>query len=150
MANDQKSIIGRRIKARRDELRMSQVDLATACQVPQARISEYESGTRELPRAIMDRLCKALKITLDVLLAGITVQHTMTESERDEKCRALVTAAMSNVFGQAGLMIALGCVVGTKPPSKHQAIDLVASYATEYQIPADKLLLILEFIKSGA
>jgi len=150
MANDQESVIGRRIKARRDELRMSQVDLATACQVPQARISEYESGTRELPRAVMDRLCKALKITPDILLAGITVQHTMTESERDVKCRELASAASSNVFAQAGLMIAMGCIAGAKPASKGAAVDLVASYAAEYAIAGDKLVPILEFIKSGA
>ena len=150
MANDQKSIIGRRIKARRDELRMSQVDLATACQVPQARISEYESGTRELPRAVMDRLCKALKITLDVLLDGITVQHTMTESERDAKCRELASAASSNVFAQADLMIAMGCIAMIKPISKNAAVDVVASVVTEYDIPGDKLAPILELIKSGA
>ena len=150
MANDQESMIGRRIRARRDELRMSQVDLATACQVPQARISEYESGTRELPRAVMDRLCKALKITTDILLAGITVQHTMTESERDLLCRQMSVAASGNVFAQAGLMIAMGCVAGAKPASKGAAVDLVASYAAEYEIAGDKLTPILEFIKSGA
>ena len=149
MANDQESMIGRRIKARRDELRMSQVDLATACQVPQARISEYESGTRELPRAVMGRLCKALKITTDILLAGITVQHTMTESERDAKCRELASVASSNVFAQADLMIAMGCIAGAKPASKRAAVDLVASVATEYDIAGDKLAPILEFIKSG-
>jgi transcriptional regulator with XRE-family HTH domain len=149
MANDQESMIGRRIKARRDELRMSQVDLATACQVPQARISEYESGTRELPRAVMDRLCKALKITTGILLAGITVQHTMTESERDAKCRELASAASSNVFAQVGLMIAMGCVAGCKPASKGAAVDLVASVTQEYDLAADKIQPILELIKSG-
>ena len=149
MANDQESMIGRRIKARRDELRMSQVDLATACQVPQARISEYESGTRELPRAVMGRLCKALKITPEILLAGITVQHTMTESERDAKCRELANAASSNVFAQADLMMAMGCIAMINPTSKRNAVDMVASVATEYDIAGDKLAPILEFIKSG-
>ena len=147
---DAERTIGHRIKARRDEIRMSQVDLATAAHVTQGRISEFESGTKPLPHAVMERVCKALSITPSTLLDGITVTHTMTESERDEKCRELVTAASSNVFAQAGLMVALGCVAGCKPASRSVAVDVVAGYVTEYDIAADKLTPILEFIKSGA
>ena len=74
----------------------------------------------------------------------------MTESERDDKCRELASAASSNVFAQAGLMIAMGCIADCKPASRSVAVDLVASYAMEYDIAADKLTPILEFIKSGA
>ena len=147
---DAERTIGHRIKARRDEIRMSQVDLATAAHVTQGRISEFESGTKALPHAIMERVCKALGITPATLLDGITVTHTMTESERDLYCRQLSVAASGNVFAQAGLMIALGCVPGCKPASRSVAVDLVAGYATEYDIAADKLTPILEFIKSGA
>ena len=142
--------IGHRLKARREELRISQTDLATAAQVAQARISEFESGTRALSHAVMGRICKALGISPATLFDGITVTHTMTESERDAKCRELVTAASSNVFAQAGLMIALGCVAGCKPASKSVAVDLVAGYATEYNLTSNKLAPILEFIKSEA
>ena len=74
----------------------------------------------------------------------------MTESERDDKCRELASAASSNVFAQAGLMIAMGRIAGCKLASRSVAVDLVASYAMEYDIAADKLTPILEFIKSGA
>ena len=146
---DQERTIGHRIKTRRDEIRMSQVDLASAAQVTQGRISEFESGTKALPHATMERICKALGIAPATLLDGITVSHTMTETERDTKCRELVTAASSNVFAQAGLMIALGCVAGAKPANRSVAVDLVACYATEYDIAAVKLTPILDMIKSG-
>lgn len=147
---DAERTIGHRIKARRDEIRMSQVDLATAAHVTQGRISEFESGTKPLPHAVMERVCKALSIMPSTLLDGITVTHIMTESERDEKCRELVTAASSNVFAQAGLMVALGCVAGCKPASKGAAMDLVAGYAGEYDIMGEPLAALLAFIKSGA
>ena len=73
----------------------------------------------------------------------------MTESERDDKCRELASAASSNVFAQAGLMIAMGRIAGAKLASKAAAMDLVASYATEYDIAADKLTPILAVIKDG-
>jgi hypothetical protein len=62
----------------------------------------------------------------------------------------MTVAASGNVFAQAGLRIALGCIAGCKPASKAAAIDQVASYAAEYDIAGDKLAPILEFIKSGA
>ena len=146
---DKERPIGLRIKARREELHMAQVDLATAAQTTQANVSQYESGTREIPHAVMGRLCKALGITRGTLLDGITVSHTMTESERDDKCRKLASAASSNVFAQAGLMIAMGCIAGCKPASRSVAVDLVAGYATEYDIAADRLTPILAVIKNG-
>ena len=73
----------------------------------------------------------------------------MTESERDDKCRELASAASSNVFAQAGLMIAMGCIADCKPASRSVAVDLVASYAMEYDIATDKLTPILVMIKNG-
>src|SRR5208282_1128129 len=147
---DPEHTIGHRIKARREEVHISQADLATACQVTQATVSHYENGVRAVPPAIMERLCKALGVSPATLLDGITVAHTVTESERDLTCRQMAVAASGNVFAQAGLMIAMGCIASCKPASKSVAVDLVASYATEYDIAGDKLTPILEFIKSGA
>ena len=73
----------------------------------------------------------------------------MTESERDDKCRALAAAASSNVFAQAGLMIATGCIADCKPASRSVAVDLVAGYAMEYDRATDKLTPILAVIKDG-
>ena len=73
----------------------------------------------------------------------------MTKSERDLYCRQLSVAASGNVFAQAGLMIAMGCIASCKPASRSVAIDLVAGYATEYDIAAGKLTPILAVIKDG-
>jgi transcriptional regulator with XRE-family HTH domain len=142
---DRATVIGYRIASRRKERKLTQVGLAAAVGVTQAYIAKIEAGGALPTPDLLDHIAAALGTTAGPL----TSDMPMVESERDTKCRELVNAAISNVFAQAGLMIAMGCLPSCKPPNKGFAINLVAGYATEYDIPGDKLAPILAFIKSG-
>ena len=141
-------ILGNRIRMRREELRMPQIDLGTLAQCSQARISEYESGTRVIPRPVFERLAKALGRTVDSLCEGIHDHVTMSEAERDAFCLRLVRKASGNTFAQAYLMLALGCIDGAKPASSEIAMRDVLKRGKEFGIAEDSLVPILEFIKS--
>ena len=145
---DHATIIGQRIASLRKERKTTQAALAAAIGLTQARVAQMEAG-KAISEHTLVTIAGALGSTEEHLTANLD-KGPQTESERDTKCRVLVTAASSNVFAQAGLMVALGCVHGCKPASKRNAVDLIASYAAEYQIAGDKLAPILEFIKSGA
>ncbi len=143
---DLATVIGHRIANRRKERGLTQVALAAAVGVTQAYIAKIETGGSVPPAHLLGQIASALGTTVEPLSSDMP----MSEADHDAKCSELAGAASSNVFAQAGLMIAMGCIAGAKPASKSVAIDLVASYATEYDIAGDKLAPIFEFIKSGA
>jgi transcriptional regulator with XRE-family HTH domain len=61
----------RRLRARREELGLRQVDLATRIGMPQQIVSRYESGQRRLDVFELREICTALGWTLDDALKGI-------------------------------------------------------------------------------
>ena len=62
--------ISARIKKRREQLRMTQAQLARVVGVTQTAISQFESGTRKPSFDTLPRLTDALGITSDYLLGG--------------------------------------------------------------------------------
>ena len=146
MSDHTQLVIGQRLKSRRQERKMTQAALAVACGITQSYVAHVETGTVPLTDHIFGLLASALGTTVETLCLDID-KPPMTESERDAQCRELVTAATSNVFAQAGLMVALGCVAGCKPVSKARALELAATYAEEYQITMEALKPILIMVK---
>ena len=146
---DFEKVLGNRLRMRREELGISQIALATLAQVTQDRISRYESGTREIPRPVFERIAKALGMTVEALCQGIQNHVTMTETERDAFCLRMVRKATHDTIGQAFLMLALGCVAGAKPADQQTALRTVMKRGIEYGIADDKMGPILEFIQSG-
>ena len=136
---DLATVIGHRIASRRKERGLTQVALAAAVGVTQA------SGGSVPPAHLLGQIASALGTTVEPL----TSDMPMSEADHDAKCSELVGAASSNVFAQAGLMIAMGCLPSCKPANKGEAMDLVAHYAQEYHISGDVLLPILNMIKNG-
>jgi len=141
-------LLGQRIMARRKERKLTQAALAAGCGITQSYVAHVENGTVPLTEHIFGLIASVLGTTVETLRLDLD-KPPMSESERDAKCRELVTVATSNVFAQAGLMVALGCVAGCKPANKMAALELIAGYATEYDIAADKLTPILGVIKNG-
>jgi len=147
MANDQESIIGQRIKARRKERDLTQAALAAAIGVDQSLVAKIENG-KSVSEHTLATIAQALGTTPETFTADID-KTPMTEAERDQHCLDLACAASTNTFAQADLMIAMGCIAGCKPAGKSAAVDIIASVTQEYDLAADKIQPILELIKSG-
>jgi len=141
---DLATVIGHRIASRRKERGLTQVALAAAVGVTQAYIAKIETGGSVPPAHLLGQIASALGTTVEPL----TSDMPMSEADHDAKCSELAGAASSNVFAQAGLMIAMGCLPSCKPANKGEAMDLVAHYAQEYHISGDVLLPILNMIKN--
>ncbi len=62
--------LGQRIRAARDQLGESQVNLATAAGISQGYLSQLEQDEREPTLSIAARLARALGLSLDELAAG--------------------------------------------------------------------------------
>ncbi len=65
----ERQIVYRILRQTREDEGLVQEDLATALDLYQSDISKYESGKRPLELPILWRLCRALGITLDELVA---------------------------------------------------------------------------------
>lgn len=147
MANDQESIIGQRIKARRKERDLTQAALAAAIGVDQSLVAKIENG-KSVSEHTLATIAQALGTTPETFTADID-KPPMTEAERDQHCLDLACAASTDPFAQADLMLAMGCVAGGKPAGKIAAVDVVDSVRREYRLMADKIQPILELIKRG-
>jgi len=64
--------LGQRIRAAREALGASQVELAAAAGISQGYLSQLETDEREPTLTIAGRLAKALRISLDELASGAT------------------------------------------------------------------------------
>ena len=60
----------RRIRKARDELGLSQADLARRAGLQQSALSHYESGTRRPSFTNLKRLCRALNVSADYLIGN--------------------------------------------------------------------------------
>lgn len=142
---DLATVIGHRIANRRKERKLTQTALAAAVGVTQAYIAKIEGGGSVPPTALLEQIAGALGTTTGPLIADMP----LTETDRDDKCRELAIAASSNVFAQAGLTIAMGCIPGCKPANKAEAIELVGQYDAEYGFEKEPLAAILSMLKRG-
>ena len=65
--------IGRTIRQRRRQARLSQEALAQACGLSQTYVSQVESGARNLSILTLLAICRALELTPAELLADFTL-----------------------------------------------------------------------------
>jgi transcriptional regulator with XRE-family HTH domain len=64
--------MGRRVAQRRNELGLTQVQLAEALNVAQQTYAGYETGNRRIPVSLLPALARALKVETDILLGDDT------------------------------------------------------------------------------
>ena len=62
------NIIGQRIKAKREALKISQKDLANTIQITPSAINQYEAGSKTPSTDILKKIALALSIETDYLL----------------------------------------------------------------------------------
>lgn len=67
--------LGNLLRGRRQELMLSQGELADAVAVTQASISNYETGRSEAPLSILLCLCKELRLHPAELVAYLDIEH---------------------------------------------------------------------------
>ncbi len=67
---DSKMTVGRRIRTRRYELKLTQFELATMARIQQSKLSRLEAGKIGINIIEANRLCKCMKKTLAWLIAG--------------------------------------------------------------------------------
>ncbi len=68
MENIDLSLMGKRVKARRKSIKLSQAELAEQCGVSTAYVGHIERGNRSPSVEMLLLLCKALSVTPDYLL----------------------------------------------------------------------------------
>lgn len=68
---DVKSKIGNRIKEIRQEIKMSQKDLSYAADLDRSYIASVESGKRNISIVNLEKIAKALDVTLSELFKGV-------------------------------------------------------------------------------
>lgn len=62
--------IGERVKTKREELRLSQLDLATSLKSVQSEVAKIESGQRAISVETAKTLAAALKVSPEWILTG--------------------------------------------------------------------------------
>jgi transcriptional regulator with XRE-family HTH domain len=93
--------LGTRIKALRDEQRLSQRQLAEKALISKSMIAKYENGLHLAPVTVLVRLARVLGVTVDQLL-GYAGQDQLVTCLReletmDPESRALVTQLMVGI-----------------------------------------------------
>ncbi len=63
--------IGQQLKKRREELNLTQHDLATSLEITPQQLSKYERGTDRLPAYRLYQLCKVLIVTPNFFFDGL-------------------------------------------------------------------------------
>lgn len=85
--------IGKRFKAAREQIRMTQEELAERIEVSPQYISDLERGVVGVSIATLKRLCTVLRVSSDQILFGTNVGHT--ELPLSEKCQCLSNEQLS-------------------------------------------------------
>ena len=78
---------GRRLKMARENLNLTQQELADAVGITKSMISAYENGMTDPRMSIMKPLADRLKITIDWLATGETVVPVGSDPEKAKKIR---------------------------------------------------------------
>ncbi len=104
--------MGRRVSQRRQELGLTQVQLAEALGIAQQTYACYEVGTRRIPVSLLPALARALTIETDALLgetvkgrtkrgpASVFQRHIERISELPKAKQRLVLEMLEGVFAQ--------------------------------------------------
>ncbi|HZG81581.1 MAG TPA: helix-turn-helix transcriptional regulator [Brevibacillus sp.] len=108
MDENQKKLMGHRIKMIREKLGLSQDELANKLGMNRTNVSNYESGRTVPPGNVIKELADILKTNADFLL-GRTDDHTAIKneselSEIDEEIRSLARDIQNLDSGNRGLL----------------------------------------------
>lgn len=66
-------ITGQRLRAIRALKRISQAQLAELANVPANAIAEFETGKRDIRASTVEKLCRALGVTVTYEVDGVTI-----------------------------------------------------------------------------
>jgi transcriptional regulator with XRE-family HTH domain len=105
--------MGRRISQRRQELGMTQVQLASALDIPQQTYASYEVGRHGFPIALLPTLAQALMMDMDTLVGAARTrakrgpapkfqQHVERISRLPKAKQRFVIQVLESVLAQQG------------------------------------------------
>lgn len=112
-SSESPSVLGRRMRARREELGWSQEKVGVEIGIDESssrtRISRYESGIHEPPGPTAKAIARALKVPLaylycedDGVAALLLALHLLRREERDARVRQFVRLLAEGGGTQAG------------------------------------------------
>lgn len=90
---DDKISIGKRIKQRREQMGLTQEELANKANISRSALANYESGVREPRGAILVRLAEALETSSDYLLGHTSDSRPIEEIAEEAKHSPEIQAA---------------------------------------------------------
>lgn len=103
--NIMKSTFSIRLKKRRHELNMTVVELADACGLSHACISQYENGIREPGYDSLLMLSSALKVTVDYLIGR--TEYSMKDLFADDHMYELLQGFMTLSYDRRHMLFTL-------------------------------------------
>lgn len=93
-------VVGRRVRAARDEKGWSQDQLAQACGITFQQIQKYEHGVNRISVSRLIQICDALEIDVAALLGGLQVgekkRSANLDLNPDEKRMLKALSALDN------------------------------------------------------
>lgn len=103
-------IIGDRIKERRKQLNMNQIDLAASLKLARSSISNIELGRHQIPLHVLYELCNILKVSINDILpsqdeilqvlnssVGDYISYIKSRSDLDENSIKNVSEIIKNL-----------------------------------------------------
>ncbi len=126
--------MGRRMRARRKELAITQEQVAAACRITKSTVSRYEKGVIEHPhRPTVEAIAKVLNVQPDWLY----VQSENAGSEGPQDVRRIIADAKARLMTQDGLMFDGVPVSAEALQSILDALDIGITVASRRQRPKD-------------
>lgn len=124
--------MGRRMYARRKELKITQEQVANACRITKSTVSRYEKGLIEHPhRPTVEAIAKVLGVRPDWLY----VQTETAEGEGPRDVRQIIADAKARLLRQEGLMFDGEPVSAEALQSIVDALDIGMTVASRRQNP---------------
>ena len=127
--------LGRRMRARRKELDITQEQVANACRITKSTVSRYEKGVIEHPhRPTVEAIANVLHVQPDWLYA----QTEDAAQQPAQDLRRIIADAKARLMTQEGLMFDGEPVSAEALQSILDALDIGMSVASRRQHTAKK------------
>ena len=127
--------LGRRMRARRKELDITQEQVANACRITKSTVSRYEKGVIEHPhRPTVEAIANVLHVQPDWLYA----QTENAAQQPAQDLRRIIADAKARLMTQEGLMFDGEPVSAEALQSILDALDIGMSVASRRQNTAKK------------
>lgn len=136
--SDRSLEMGRRIRARRKELGITQEQVAAACRITKSTVSRYEKGAIEHPhRPTVEAIAKVLHTDADYLYQQSEADAPVTRGEGAD-VRQIISQAKAQLLCQEGLMFDGVPVSAEALQSILDAIDIGMTMAGRRQRECEK------------